>query len=168
MRRTAVPMALLMCLVTLPWNAEVRAQKPASAQSTDQKDAKTTPTTKQKKRSVTESQAKTDTKPATKVRRRLPRFFGQLGLDEQQREEIYTIQFSYQAQLQKLTEQIALMKAERDRKIRDALKNEQRQKLDALSALSRERVRARKSETGTTPSSGKTGNADKQGDSAKS
>ena len=73
-----------------------------------------------------------DDSPKKLFRRRLPRFYGQLDLDEKQREDVYSIQESYQQQLHDLAMHLAELKSERDAKIQDVLQPSQKRKLSTL------------------------------------
>ncbi len=73
-----------------------------------------------------------DDSPKKRSRRRLPRYFGQLYLDKEQRENVYSIQESYQQQLDDLAMRMAALKSERDAKIRQVLKPAQQRELSSL------------------------------------
>ena len=73
-----------------------------------------------------------DDSPKKRSRRRLPRYFGQLDLDNKQREDVYSIQASYQQQLEDLTMRLAELKSERDAKIREVLNPAQQHELSSL------------------------------------
>jgi hypothetical protein len=60
----------------------------------------------------------------------LPQYYGKLEVDDKQKESIYKIQASYEAQIDKLTEELAALKSKRDGEIRAVLTKEQQKKLD--------------------------------------
>jgi hypothetical protein len=70
--------------------------------------------------------------PAASVQgtRRLPRYFGQVGISQEQRESIYTIQAKHQAQIESLAKQLADARAEMMRDCESALTDAQKQLLD--------------------------------------
>ncbi len=68
---------------------------------------------------------------APAVKGRLPAYYGKLEVDDKQKESIYKIQASYDAQIDKLTEELAALKTKRDGEIRAVLTKEQQKKLDA-------------------------------------
>lgn len=61
---------------------------------------------------------------------RLPQYYGKLEVDDKQKESIYKIQASYDAQIDKLTDELAALKSKRDGEIRAILTKEQQKKLD--------------------------------------
>jgi hypothetical protein len=73
-----------------------------------------------------------------KPRGRLPVYYAQV-VSEEQREEIYSIQASYAAQIDALEAQIETLLDERDAKIREVLTPEQRKEVDDLAAAARAR-----------------------------
>lgn len=78
-------------------------------------------------------------KPArARPRGRLPNFYRQVVTPEQ-REEIYTIQRSYAAQIEPLEKQIAALEMKRDKEVEAILSPEQLEKVKALRAEAQKR-----------------------------
>ena len=63
-------------------------------------------------------------------RRRLPNYFGQIGISDRQRERIYTLQGEYNSQIDDLQARIDELKAERDTEIEAVLTDAQRNRLE--------------------------------------
>ncbi len=102
-----------------------RAQSEAQSPSNKDSGSGTTAATKPGATDIDDS-------PKKRSRRRLPRYFGQLDLDKKQREDVYSIQESYQQQLDDLAKRMAVLKSERDAKYREVLKPVQKRKLGSL------------------------------------
>lgn len=119
--------------------AKSTAAKKVSDTGGEKKVAPATSKTSAKPRKATEAAAtasKTEAEPAKAPavtrRRRLPRFFGQLALDEDQREAIYAIQEKFQAELDELQKQIDARTMDRDTEISGVLKPSQQKQLEEL------------------------------------
>ncbi len=67
-------------------------------------------------------------------RPRLPRYFGQLGVDEDQRKKIYSIQEKYDLQISKLLEELEALRSARDKQCLAVLSAAQQKELGELSA----------------------------------
>ena len=65
--------------------------------------------------------------------RRLPQFYGKV-VDQPQRKQIYAIQESYEADIQKLEQELQALKDKRDAEIRALLRPEQVKEIDRLMA----------------------------------
>lgn len=90
------------------------------------------------------------TKKASAFRRRLPNYFGQVGLSKEQKDGIYKIQETYHNQIAALQKQIADLEEKRDSESRGVLTEEQQKKLDELVATAKSRADARKKKKKTT------------------
>ena len=69
---------------------------------------------------------------AKQARRRLPNYYGQVGLSKQQREQVYSVQEKYGTQIEELEKQIAALREKEDSEMKAILTTEQKQKLDQL------------------------------------
>lgn len=69
---------------------------------------------------------------AKETKRRLPRYYGKLGLSDTQREKIYGIQSKYDADLDKLEKQLAELKNKQDADCRKILTADQKKQLTEL------------------------------------
>lgn len=91
---------------------------PGVSQETEKKPAASAPATTQEKPAAVQP------KPAATQRRqpagRLPNYYGQLGLSNEQRLKVYAVQAKYAEEIQALRKQIAELEAKRDGEI-DAL-----------------------------------------------
>jgi hypothetical protein len=77
-----------------------------------------------------ESTGKSRTKTASKEgRKRLPRYYGKLGLSEGQREKIYGIQAKHESEIDKLAKQLADAKAKQEGECRKVLNADQKKQL---------------------------------------
>jgi Spy/CpxP family protein refolding chaperone len=74
--------------------------------------------------------------PRKQPRARLPNFYRQV-VSEQQREEIYKIQASYQAKIEALQAQLKAVVDERDAKVTAVLTPEQKKKVEELAAAAK-------------------------------
>lgn len=89
-------------------------------------------------------------KPAVKkTYRRLPNYFGQIGLSNEQREEIYSIQEKAGEQLEALKRQIEAVTRKRDSDVRAVLTDDQKKRLDELIAAARKRAEERRKKKGS-------------------
>ena len=81
---------------------------------------------------------------SAKARGRLPRFYGQLELNGDQRSKVYEIQQKFASQREDLLKQVETLQTSKDRKLGRVLKPAQRQKLQKLVAqVAASRGRAR-------------------------
>lgn len=64
-------------------------------------------------------------------RRRLPNYFGQIGISDRQREKIYGLQAQYNTRIDVLQAQIDELKAQRDANIEAVLTDAQKRLLEA-------------------------------------
>ena len=69
-----------------------------------------------------------------KPRGRLPIYYGKLGVSEDQRDRIYTIQAQYDVQIDELLAQLEELRAKRDRAVESVLTAGQKQRLRELRA----------------------------------
>ncbi len=79
---------------------------------------------------------KTATKKKPKARKkaggRLPAYYGQIELSDEQREKIYGIQRGYREQIQELRKQLQALEAKQKEEINEVLTEEQKAKLTEL------------------------------------
>lgn len=90
-------------------------------------------TAQEKKADTTKAAAKT-AEPAKKAVHRVPQYYGQLDLTDDQRAKIYSIQDSYKAQIDDLQAKLDALKAKEDAEIDGVLKPEQLKKLAEVRA----------------------------------
>jgi len=76
--------------------------------------------------------------PKEKPRGRLPNLYGKLGVSDDQREKIYTIQAEYSAQIEELLTQLEDLRARRDRTVENVLTDGQKRRLHELRAEARQ------------------------------
>jgi Spy/CpxP family protein refolding chaperone len=91
-------------------------------------------TAQEKKADTTKATAKTPAEPAKKAVHRVPQYYGQLDLTDEQKTKIYSIQDSYKAQLEELRAKIDALEAKEDSEINAVLKPEQLKKLAEVKA----------------------------------
>ncbi|MAG92366.1 MAG: hypothetical protein CMJ48_01245 [Planctomycetaceae bacterium] len=94
----------------------------------------------------TPEEAKSAT-PRKKARGRLPNYYGQLGVSEQQRTKIYELQSGFSAQIAKLRDQISVLEKQRNTEVRNVLTEDQQKRYDELLAkakLKREEARKKR------------------------
>lgn len=91
-----------------------------------------------------EKKAKADSSERRKARGRLPNYYGQIGLSEEQRTQIYGIQSKYRMQLQDLQKQINELRQKQDAEISAVLTKEQSAKLEKTLADVQKRREAQK------------------------
>lgn len=87
---------------------------------------------------------------AKKSEGRLPMYFAQVGLDDEQKASIVALQADYTTKLQTLEMQLESLRKERDAKVLAILKPDQKQKLDDMKSAaktSRESKRPAKKST---------------------
>jgi hypothetical protein len=83
--------------------------------------------------------------------RRLPSYYGQIGLSDPQRQAIYRLQEAYSEQIDALEKQLETLKARRDQEIENVLTAAQKQRLGALTEAAAKRRAARSSSTAAKP-----------------
>jgi hypothetical protein len=71
-------------------------------------------------------------KQATARPRRVPAYYGQVGLSSKQREMIYSLQAAYAEQIEELERRLEALKSRRDEEIEAVLTPQQRQRLVQL------------------------------------
>lgn len=76
-----------------------------------------------------ESPTKDSGGKAASSRRRLPRYYGKLGLSEAQREKIYGVQEKHAADIEKLEKQLADLKEKQEAECRKVLTTDQKKQL---------------------------------------
>ena len=74
---------------------------------------------------------------AKKPSHRLPNYFGDLGLEEGQRDKIYAVQDEYGPKIEALERQLETLRKERDAKVAAVLTPDQVKKLDDLKSASK-------------------------------
>ena len=95
---------------------------------------------------VTVAQEKGDSaKPASRRSyRRLPNYYGQVGLSGTQKDEIYKIQTAAGEQIATLQTQIETLEKKRNDDVRAVLTDEQKSKVDELVAAAKKRAEDRR------------------------
>lgn len=83
--------------------------------------------------------------------RRLPSYYGQVGLSDAQREAIYRLQEAYAEQLDVLEKQLETLKGRRDQEIENVLSPAQKQRLRQLLEAAARRRAARSTTTAAKP-----------------
>ena len=83
--------------------------------------------------------------------RRLPSYYGQVGLSDVQREAIYRLQEAYAEQLDALEQQLEALKGRRDQEIENVLSPAQKQRLRQLLEAAARRRAARSTTTAAKP-----------------
>jgi len=76
-----------------------------------------------------ESPPKESAAKSASSRRRLPRYYGKLGLSEAQREKIYGVQEKHAAEIEKLEKQLADLKEKQEADCRKVLTADQKKQL---------------------------------------
>ena len=82
---------------------------------------------------TTQSDASKDKKAGGKNGRRLPPYYAKV-VDQTQRKKIYAIQETYDPQINKLEEEVRMLKEKRDSEIRAVLSAEQLKQVDEMAA----------------------------------
>lgn len=96
--------------------------------------------------------AQDDAKPAAsaekkapkKARGRVPAYYGQVGLSDEQREKIYSIQASYNEKIAALKKQIDSLTQQRDTEVEGVLTETQKKQLDELRAAAKKKAADRR------------------------
>lgn len=83
-------------------------------------------------------------KKQRKIRRRLPNYYGQVGVSPAQREKIYSIQATYREKLEELEKQLLALREQQDMEIEAVLTDEQRERLKQLVQEAEKKRRSRK------------------------
>ena len=91
-------------------------------------------------------------KVASKPRGRLPQYYGQVGLSDKQRQQIYDVQASYGKQIDELQKQIDALEAKEETEVAAVLTPEQKTKLDELLAAAKKAAEERRSKSKKTAS----------------
>ncbi len=89
----------------------------------------------------------TPAKVASKPRGRLPQYYGQVGLSNKQRQQIYDVQANYKKQIDELQKQIDALKVKEDTEIVAVLTPEQKKNLDELLAAAKKAAEDRRSKS---------------------
>jgi Spy/CpxP family protein refolding chaperone len=89
----------------------------------------------------------TPAKVASKPRGRLPQYYGQIGLSDKQRQQIYDVQANYKKQIDELQKQIDALKAKEDAEVVAVLTPEQKKNLDELLAAAKKAAEERRSKS---------------------
>ena len=85
---------------------------------------------------------KTDETPIFKGR--LPNYYGQVGISEEQRQNVYRIQSEYEERIEKLLDELEELRADRDAEVAGVLTDEQQAEVDRLRKAARDRRAARR------------------------
>lgn len=112
-------------------DASPKPSKPDSGVSSIAKEASPAKTTPEKP-SPRMTEAKTSTRPQTKVR--LPRYYGKLNLTADQRAEVLNVAGKYQALIDELQERVLKLKMEREIQLKSKLQPEQEKMLGEMTA----------------------------------
>jgi hypothetical protein len=99
------------------------------------------PTVGQEKTAATEKAA--PAKTAKKPTGRLPAYYAKVGVSDEQRKKIYSVQATYDTQIAALQKQIDELKAKEDAEVVAVLTPEQKAKLDELLAEAKKAAEAR-------------------------
>lgn len=97
----------------------------------------------QEKAAAQAAPAKVAKKPAG----RLPAQYGKLGLSDEQRYEIYSVQANYRKQIDELQKQIDSLKTKQSSEIEAVLTADQKKKLDELLDAAKKAAEARRSKS---------------------
>ncbi len=90
------------------------------------------PAAKATKEATAKTPAKGTTKGVKEAKRRLPRYYGKLGLSDSQREKIYGIQDKYETDIDKLEKQLSDLKTKQDADCRKVLNADQKKQLTEI------------------------------------
>lgn len=90
--------------------------------------------------------SKTEERESTR-RKPLPAYYGQIGVNDEQRQQLYSIQDSYEVKLEKLREELKALIAERDAKLEAVLTPGQKSRLKELREAARRKAAERGSQT---------------------
>lgn len=137
LRRATFLLGLAGILCGIPWfepaaNADPSTEKPAVRKADT--DSKAKPP----------SSSKDAVGPTRKRRPALPPYFGQLGVNDQQRLQMQNVQSSYEARLKKLREELKSLVVERDQKLENLLTDGQKLRLHELQEAARQKAAQRK------------------------
>lgn len=94
-----------------------------------------------------EGAAKDPGTPVRKFRRRLPNYYGQIGITQAQRLKIYSIQEGYFTKIVELERQLAALQAQRDKEIEDVLTPDQKDRLEKALDAAEKRRKSRRSKS---------------------
>ncbi|MFW6125155.1 MAG: hypothetical protein ACOC46_03315 [Pirellulales bacterium] len=108
------------------------------------------------------AKAKAKAKAKRNPFRRLPNYFGQIGLSDEQREEIYAIQAEYGPKIRELQQKIAALRDHRDEAARAVLTDAQREQLDELIKAARQRRRGASQEDDSSAGASRNGGRAKE------
>lgn len=161
MRTTVIPTAVFACLVALMLTPEAQAQssEPQSSeaiQTRERTEKGETSSLASGEESGLKSLANApESQSPPRAIRRLPRYYGRLNLDDNQRSDIYAIQEKYYAKIDELQKRLDALKVQRNVEIQEVLSPEQARRLaDLVAAAAANRRRASKVAAGTSPASG--------------
>ena len=101
----------------------------------------------QEKAATKDAEKATPAKVASKPRGRLPQYYGQVGLSDKQRQQIYDVQATYKKQIDELQKQIDALKVKEDAEIVAVLTPEQKKNLDELLAAAKKAAEERRSKS---------------------
>jgi len=86
----------------------------------------------------------TDTGEKATRRKPLPRYFGQLGMSDQQRSDLYAVQDVYENRIKKLQAELKELVNERNDKLENLLTSGQKQRLQELRANAQQTAKQKK------------------------
>jgi CRISPR/Cas system-associated protein Cas5 (RAMP superfamily) len=98
----------------------------------------------------------TTAKKASDPRRQVPRFFGQIGLSQDQKEDIYKVRFRYFEKIAALQKQIDELKADEMKELESKITESQKQLLDSRRRASVESKKAKSAAKGEGTQAAKT------------
>ena len=120
----AAPFAALILLGGVALDSAANAQSSRSRSSASQK--------KSSSRSTKSSSKSRSTKSKSSSKNRLPAYYAQIGLKDEQRDEIYEIQDSYRKEIAALQKKLDDLREDMTDEIEDVLTRTQKTKLNAL------------------------------------
>ncbi len=103
------------------------AMTEALAQSKSSQKSKST-----RSKSSDKSSSKSATAKSKTIGGRLPAYFGQVGLKDEQRQEVYEIQASYREKIEALEKELADLRAKMNKDLEGVLTTTQKRKLSSL------------------------------------
>ncbi len=78
------------------------------------------------------AETKAEAKVAKKAEGRVPQYYGQVGISDEQKKKIYTIQGGYEDKIAALRKEIAALEEKRDDEVKGVLTADQQKKLAEL------------------------------------
>lgn len=133
LKNVVTPIAALMLLGGIALHNDANAQSSRSRSSTQKKSSsKSSSSRSRSSSSRSKSSSKAKTAKVSANGNRLPAYYGQIGLKDEQRAEIYEIQESYKSEIASLEKKLAALKEKMNDDIEDVLTRTQKTKLNSL------------------------------------